>query len=70
MVSPKNQNGGKISKLSINSSLSCDILLAKTVRTVKPNVNHLLEPIKTETESCLKFKTETEEFWNRTSSNV
>ena len=49
----------------------------RTVRTEKPNHpkpepydRNLLEPIETGTESCLKFRTGTEEFWNRPSTNV
>ena len=66
----------RLDKLII-SSLGTQVEKVKTVRTIKPkhlkpepNVKYLLEPIETRTWSCLKFKTETEEFWNRTSSNV
>ena len=41
----------------------------RSVKTAKPNplklelkVRHLLKPIETRTGSCLKFKTETEDF--------
>ena len=57
----------------MSSLYSCRKL--RTDKTVKPNPlkpepknRNLLETIETGTRSCLKFKTETKEFWNQTSS--
>ena len=49
----------------------------RIVRTVEPTplkpeptAGLLVEPVRTGTESVLKIRTETEEFWNRSSSNI
>ena len=49
----------------------------RTVRTEEPNplepvtkFTFAMEPVRTGTECCLKFRTGTGEFWNRPSSNV